>query len=656
MKTTLCFILTLLTFVTLTFVSNSFAQDDSAEYVVRVIYFHPNDIEPQEDRITRLNTMIKDVQQFYADEMERHGFGRKTFRLETDETGNIALSHIIKGKYSNAQYNEALTPPINKNIYPSLEINEQLDKSKKLIYLNLIDQSNPDTGPRVGGSGHGETVRGGVSILLKNIDNEDLSYPYLSRMWSVLVHELGHAFGLSHDFRDDSYIMSYGPESHKNQLSYCAAEWLDAHIYFNHVGGISNDNTDVQMLTPSLVIPSATIRLQFEVTDPDGLHQAQLLKNDYDQPGSRGSKALLECKSLNNNRDTVEFVTNELPSNELPSNPADRANLNKVYLKVIDAHGNFRSWKFEIDYTQLLSPSEVVSIPDTNLAREVRKDLKLPPNSIITQLDMLRLRNLSANEQQITDLEGLEYAANLKFLYLRGNLVQNISPLNTLTKLKYIYFGNNQISNISSLKGLKRLTILELANNQISNINLLTELTNLRLLYLSNNQINDVSPLAELVNLTELHLEGNPIKDRKPLLDLLEKNPDVKIYLKPEGKPLPVTLSHFRAEHTNAGVVLKWTTESEVDNAGFYIYRSPTKDGEFKVVNPTMIQGAGTTGERNEYTWKDSTAKPNVAYYYRIEDISHAGVRKQLATVRMKGLVSATGKLTTTWAELKTQN
>ena len=110
---------------------------------------------------------------------------------------------------------------------------------------------------------------------------------------------------------------------------------------------------------------------------------------------------------------------------------------------------------------------------------------------------------------------------------------------------------------------------------------------------------------------------------------------------------------HFRAELTDAGVVLKWTTESELDNAGFYIYRSDTKDGEFKVVNPTMVQGAGTTSERNEYTWTDTTAKPNTVYYYQIGDVSHAGVRKRLATVPLKGLVSASGKLLTRWADLK---
>ena len=159
-------------------------------------------------------------------------------------------------------------------------------------------------------------------------------------------------------------------------------------------------------------------------------------------------------------------------------------------------------------------------------------------------------------------------------------------------------------------------------------------MTKLEELWLRYNQIHDVSPLTGLTNLQELHLEGNPIKNREPLLAMLQRNPDIKIYLKESGDPLPVSLSHFRAELTNAGVILRWVTESELDNAGFNIRRSETKDGEFKIVNPKLIQGAGTTSERHTYTWKDTTAKPNVVYYYRIEDISHAGVRKQLATVR----------------------
>ena len=48
------------------------------------------------------------------------------------------------------------------------------------------------------------------------------------------------------------------------------------------------------------------------------------------------------------------------------------------------------------------------------------------------------------------------------------------------------------------------------------------------------------------------------------------------------------------------------------DNAGFNILRGQTRTGEFKVINTQMIPGAGTTAERNTYTWTDTTAKPNV--------------------------------------------
>ena len=90
-----------------------------------------------------------------------------------------------------------------------------------------------------------------------------------------------------------------------------------------------------------------------------------------------------------------------------------------------------------------------------------------------------------------------------------------------------------------------------------------------------------------------------------------------------------------------------------MDNAGFNILRSQARTGEFKVINAQLIPGAGTTAERTDYTWTDTTAKPNVVYYYQIEDVSLDGERQTLATVRLRGLVSATGKLTTQWGELK---
>ena len=119
------------------------------------------------------------------------------------------------------------------------------------------------------------------------------------------------------------------------------------------------------------------------------------------------------------------------------------------------------------------------------------------------------------------------------------------------------------------------------------------------------------------------------------------------------GGPAPVMLSHFSANQTRAGVLLEWVTQSELDNAGFNILRSQTRQGPFVKVNATLISGAGTTAERHTYTWTDTTTKPNVVYYYRIEDVSLSGNRQQLATARLRGYVSAAKKRLLKWADIK---
>ena len=750
-----------ITFFTLTFVPNTFAQDTVSEYVLRVVYFVPKDRVPDPNMDTKLDTMVKDIQKFYADEMERHGFGSKTFKFETDENGNVKV-HQVKGIHNDADY-------ISNNRFGIEEIEDQFNLVPyefKNIYLIVFDYSNERVEQygrgSVCGIGSGSSIGGFVKI--------PASGPCFN--FEVIAHELGHTFGLKHDFRRSAFMMSYG--RYRNQLSQCAAEWLDVHRYFNLKPEDVNWNLNVEMLTPSLASPPANIRLRFEVTDLDGLHQAQL------QVIIGEGFSLIACQRLSGQRAIAEFVTDDL------------LGVDVIEIKIIDVHGNDQARRFTIDITDLLPPSEAISIPDPSFASAIRRSLKLEPNAVITQLDMLKLTlvgdGYTRDRPSITDITGVEHAKNarvinfynnqisditlltsltelpmlwlghnqisditpltglkqleelsinsnqisditpligltqlqilglsgnpildysplitltqlvnlslygnqisdvslfaelknltslglgnnqisdisplteldnLENLVLDTNQISDVNPLANLTKLKDVFLGDNEISDVSPLAELTNLRILLLEDNEISDVSPLAELTNLRILHLGDNEISDASPLTELVNLEELWLVGNPIKNRQPLLDLLQKNPNVKIYLKSYSKPLPVTLSHFQAEHTDVGVILKWTTESELDNAGFNIYRSPTKDGEFKVVNPTMIQGAGTTGERNEYTWTDTTAKPNTVYYYRIEDVSHAGVRKQLRTVRLRGLISASGKLATSWAGLKAQN
>ena len=121
-----------------------------------------------------------------------------------------------------------------------------------------------------------------------------------------------------------------------------------------------------------------------------------------------------------------------------------------------------------------------------------------------------------------------------------------------------------------------------------------------------------------------------------------------------QGGALPVELSSFNVTRTDAGpVVVTWTTESEVDNAGFNLRRSERRDSGFTLLNPVLIAGAGTTGERQTYTFTDTSAKPGVEYYYQIEEVSLGGKPETLRTRYLPGPVSPTNRSLTTFGEVK---
>ena len=119
------------------------------------------------------------------------------------------------------------------------------------------------------------------------------------------------------------------------------------------------------------------------------------------------------------------------------------------------------------------------------------------------------------------------------------------------------------------------------------------------------------------------------------------------------GKPLPVELSEFSPRVVEDEIVINWTTESELNNAGFNIYRSTSRTRNFRRINTKLIAGAGTTGQKSTYQFIDTTAKPNVSYYYRIEDVDFAGKRAILATQKVRGLFSPNNKVITRWASIK---
>ena len=466
---------------------------------VRLIYFLPNDRQAQPDIDATLDALMKDVQQSYAEQMENHGFGRRTFRFETDGDGK-AVVHHVKGKFNDVHYHTDLWSKIWD------EMAERFDLWRN-IYLVTLDISDESQACGLAASWGPE---GGVAIIPTHILHNE--HPWACGNVAVIAHELGHTFGIAHDYFTNA---TRSPSSYHTDMmvtSFCAAEWLDAHRYFNidQRYPAIDKKTTIRMLPP-LAVPPNAIHLRFEVTDPDGLHQTQLHTQ-------AGAGAAVGCQALSSKRATVEFVTHQV--------------LEDMALRVVDVNGNVTYQEFPIDFTKILSP-ENVSIPDANLAAAVRETLGLPPEDTITQLDMLRLRELQASFRQITDLTGLEHAVNLIDLYLNGNQLRDISPIG----------------------GLNLLVVLELIDNRISNLSPLKQMNNLEQLWLSDNSVSDLSPLAGLTNLKVIWLAGNPIANTSPLHGLVRRNPYLEIDI---GISLPHSLTKVSgdSQEGTAGVAL----------------------------------------------------------------------------------------------------
>ena len=133
---------------------------------------------------------------------------------------------------------------------------------------------------------------------------------------------------------------------------------------------------------------------------------------------------------------------------------------------------------------------------------------------------MLQLRWLRAEQRDITDLTGLEYATNLDYLEAWLNEIRDISPLKNLMRLKILNLYGNQIQDITPLANLTNLTALSISINAVENVEPLAGLMRLQTLSLSNNQIVDITPLANLTNLTDLKLSNNQVRDLNPLMNL----------------------------------------------------------------------------------------------------------------------------------------
>lgn len=104
------------------------------------------------------------------------------------------------------------------------------------------------------------------------------------------------------------------------------------------------------------------------------------------------------------------------------------------------------------------------------------------------------------------------------------------------------------------------------------------------------------------------------------------------IFLGAQVASASVNLVYFRTRATTDSIVLEWGTESELNNSGWFIWRTEENtDSFFEADNPTRVNDRpiapfGDLG--GEYEFEDTSAATDTTYYYWLQDVDTSGASK----------------------------
>ena len=320
---------------------------------VRIIYVLPEGKKVPPNITEKLDKSIRKVQQFYADEMERHGFGRKTFTFETDESGKAKIYLLEEQKKL-----QIPSFDVSNDIWLAVGEDDVGFPTGSFHGHNTGFQYPTKNGMTSKNNIWRDEVRGinhGKLVLLSAADGR--------LDWKVTAYELKYAFatityGLEHTLlyqEEPSALKRFLMRANGRkpwgkswvQLSKCEAEWLDKSRFFNPNQSFFDRSPEIEIRVSE---PDAkhSRRFQFEVTDEDGMHQAQLYVSKRIR--SRGmiwtKEFHEECRLLNGEKAaTVEFEITDTAVKE-------------VRLQMIDALGNTASRRFQIQNETPESPEK----------------------------------------------------------------------------------------------------------------------------------------------------------------------------------------------------------------------------------------------------------------------------------------------------------
>ena len=513
---------------------------------VRLIYFLPNDRPYRAYVVQRMKDEIREVQRLFAEQMDAHGYGAVTFRVETDTQG-APMVHRVDGQHPDSYYlGDALSAVLAET--------DQVFNFETNVYLIVIDTStNRLRGNSCNrGFGGSRGKNGGWASVT------------IGAGTGWMAHELGHAFGLNHDFSRRAYIMSYG--SGQNRLSQCHADYLSVHPYFNPDIPIEEEQPpSIELISsPQYPAGSKSLPVQLKISDSEGVRQVLLFVLTVGPHDAAGFLEVKACRELVGATDAiVEFdYDGVIPSNR--STNLSSPLLHSIAVAAVDINGNVNRRSFALPSKALQPLSRrsgnnqhglpntplpfpfVVQVRDveyhpvsrrfdvtftvtagggtlstehtkTNSRGRARSTLTLGPNLGINTVEVSVAGiegtvSFNALAGAAVDLPDPNLRAAVEIGLSKAES-EPIAPSEMVTFNCLVATGTN-IRNLTGLETATNLVGLDLLSNNISDISAVTGLTRLRWLDLSTNNISDISPLIAnngLGNGDTVYVGGNPL-------------------------------------------------------------------------------------------------------------------------------------------------
>ena len=300
---------------------------------MRLFYFLPNDRPFRADVVQRIKDEMLSIQAWYGDQMEGHGYGYRTFRIETDDEGDPVV-HRVDGQHPDSHYIGNTWDSVN-------EIREAFDLSQSIIVV-VVDNSTNRIGRTASGAATWSSKQSGIALVGGEF------------AWDTLAHELAHTFRMGHDFRDDSYILSYGWS--RDTLSACSAGVLAVHPYFNPDVGVEWTEAPVVELLSARAYPagSESVPIRLKLSAAHGLHHVRLRVRSVETHSARISAGGTELKTCHAMMGEDQAVVEIDYDGVVPSGAAwgftDLADpqVHPIFISVVDRDGNRAGISFDL--------------------------------------------------------------------------------------------------------------------------------------------------------------------------------------------------------------------------------------------------------------------------------------------------------------------